>query len=230
MDFAGKVALVTGAARGLGAATAAALEAAGAEVARHQRIGGEYAADLSEPAAPRALIERVLERRGRLDYLVNNAAFTPRVELPEQGFDPALWEQAMAVNLRAPLELALAAAERSPDLEAVVNVGSANTARGQGSSAYFVASKGALPSLTQYLARRLAPRVRVNALLAGLFDTEEIAGRGEAFAPVRDAILQRTPMGRMGRPEEAAETILFLLAGNRFMTGAVLTLDGGWQL
>lgn len=241
MDLSGKVALVTGARRGIGAAAAQALEAAGVRVARHQRAGGDFAADLSQLEAAPRLVARVLERWGRLDYLVNNAALTPlgASEGATAGFattaapapwDAALFEQSLAVNLRAPLQLALAAAEGSPSLSAIVNIGSGSAARGDGSSSYYVLSKGSVPVLTEYLARRLAPRVRVNALLAGLIDTEEIRARGPAFQPRVQEILHRTPMGRMGRPEEMAEVITFLLGGADFTTGAVLTLDGGWHL
>lgn len=235
MELRGKVALVTGARRGLGRACAEALRAAGAAVAAHEREGGEFAADLSEASAPAELVARVVERFGRLDYLVNNAALTPRTVPAGQDWDavPSIavesFDRTLAVNLRAPLQLALAAAQR-PELEAIVNVGSGSAARGDGSSAEFVLSKGAIPALTQYLARRLAPRVRVNAFLPGLFDTEEIAERGPGFATRRDAILARTPMGRLGRPQEAAESILFLLAGNRFITGQLLLVDGGLHL
>lgn len=241
-ELAGKVALVTGSARGIGAATVAALAAAGARVAAHQHQGGEFAADLADAEEPTRLVARVLDRLGRLDYLVNNAAFTPANPIgtvagasfqradAEQDFDPKRFDQAMAVNLRAPLQLALAAAAAAPMLEAVVNVGSGSAQRGDGSSAYFVVSKGAVPALTRYLARRLAPRVRVNALLPGLVATEQLDGRGPGFEPLREEIIRRTPMGRLGTPAEAAEAILFLLAGNSFMTGTVVTLDGGWHL
>lgn len=240
-DLHGRVALVTGSRRGLGAAAAAALEACGAQVARHERTGGGFAADLERPEAAGELVAAVHARFGRLDYLVNNAAFTPANPLrsepaesfqradAEQDFDPRRFDRAIAINLRAPLQLALAAAAAG-GLQAVVNVGSSNTARGDGSSAYFVVSKAGIPALTQYLARRLAPRVRVNALLPGLFATEQIAGRGPGFEPLRQEIIRRTPMGRLGEPAEAAEAILFLLAGCDFMTGECLTLDGGWLL
>jgi len=245
LDLTGKVALVTGAVGGLGAATVAALRAAGAEVAAHQREGGDFAADLSHPEAADRLVAQVIGRFGRIHYLVNNAGWTPATPMrspdalgpapslqrldAESDFDPERFDRAVAVNLRAPLQLALAAA-RHDSLAAVVNIGSSGTPTGDGSSAYFTVSKGAIPALTAYLARRLAPRVRVNALMPGLFDTEQIAGRGAAFEPVRAAILHKTPMRRMGRPEEAAETILFLLAGNSFITGEAITLDGGWHL
>ncbi|HET9784674.1 MAG TPA: SDR family oxidoreductase [Terriglobales bacterium] len=241
MDLGGKVALITGARRGIGAATADALEAMGARVARHQRQGGDFAADLSQVNAAAGLIEKVLQRFGRLDFLVNNAALTPlgasegatagfSTGAPAAPWDAALFDQALAVNLRAPLQLALLAAERAPMLAAIVNVGSGSAARGDGSSSYYVLSKGSIPVLTEYLARRLAPRVRVNALLAGLIDTEEIRGRGPAFQPRVDGILHRTPMGRMGKPQEMAEVIAFLLAGAGFITGSTVTLDGAWHL
>lgn len=244
MDLSGKVALVTGAARGIGAATALALTSAGAQVAAHQHEGGEFAFDLTRSEAPAELVAAVLARYGRLDYLVNNAAFTPANPVSdapggiyysfqradaERNFDANLFDQAVAVNLRAPLQLTLEAAATA-SLEAVVNVGSGSTQRGDGSSAYFVVSKGGVPSLTQYLARRLAPRVRVNAMLPGLIATEQLDSRGPSFEPLREEISRRTPMRRLGTPAEAAETILFLLAGNSFITGTVLTLDGGWHL
>lgn len=241
VDLHGKVALITGARRGIGAAAADAIESLGARVARHQRQGGDFAADLSQVDAAGDLLQRVLDRYGRLDYLVNNAALTPlgasegatarfSTGAPAAPWDAALFDQTLAVNLRAPLQLALLAAERAPMLSAIVNIGSGSAARGDGSSSYYVLSKGTVPVLTEYLARRLAPRVRVNALLAGLIDTEEIAARGPAFAPRRDEIMRRTPMGRMGRPEEMAEVIAFFLAGAGFITGSTVTLDGGWHL
>lgn len=238
-DLHGKVALVTGARRGIGAACVRALEACGAQVAAHTRDQGEFAADLSDPAAPVGLVARVRARFGRLDYLVNNAAYTPANPLrtdqafsfqradAESDFDPARFDAAIAVNLRAPVALALAAADA---LTAVVNIGSGSAVRGDGSSAYFVLSKGGYPALGQYLARRLAPRVRVNTLLPGLIATEQIAGRGPAFEPLRQEIIHRTPMGRLGQPEEVAELVLFLLAGAGFITGESITLDGGWHL
>lgn len=238
-NLAGQVALVTGARRGIGAAIVSALESCGARVAAHARDQGEFACDLADPAAPAALVARVRERLGRLDFLVNNAAFTPANPIrsapaasfqradAETDFDPARFDTTLAVNLRAPLALALAAAD---SLRAIVNIGSGSAIRGDGSSAYFTLSKAALPALGQYLARRLAPRVRVNTLLPGLIATEQIAERGPAFEPLRQEIIHRTPMRRLGTPAEVAELVVFLLAGAEFTTGETITLDGGLHL
>lgn len=235
----GTVALVTGARRGIGAAVVRALESCGAQVAAHTRDQGEFACDLALPEAPAELIARVRQRFGRLDFLVNNAAFTPANPLradatlsfqradAETDFDSVRFDAAVAVNLRAPLALSLAAAD---SLRAIVNIGSGSAVRGDGSSAYFTLSKAGLPALSQYLARRLAPRVRVNTLLPGLIATEQIAERGPAFEPLRQEISRRTPMGRLGTPEEMAELVVFLLAGAEFTTGETITLDGGLHL
>lgn len=251
-EFEGTVTLVTGAARGIGAATVREVARRGGAVALHyhrdreaaERLAGELAparvelfdGDLEAAETPAQLTAAVEARLGGLDYLVNNAAFTPRTRpaggapllrtADEGAFDPALWDQVLHTNLRAPLQLALAASH----LRAIVNVGSGDALKGDGSSSYFILSKGGFPALTRYLARRLAPAVRVNAVMPGLIATAEIASRGASFEPRRRAIVERTPMGRLGEPEEMAEAIVFLLAGNSFITGDVLFVDGGLNL
>lgn len=253
MNLTGRVALVTGGASGIGAATVRALAAAGAEVVLHFQHSEAAAqavrtacpeprrielaqADLAQAGAPVALLEQVRQHHGRLDYLVNNAALTPA---PAQNaaasrFDAGLWEATLAVNLRAPAELSLRAAElmesSAPGEAAIVNVGSATSLRGEGSSSGMVVGKAAIPGLTCHLARQLAPAIRVNAVLPGLIATEEIAARGASFETRRASLLARTPMGRLGTPEEVAELILFLLAGNTFITGQSIAADGGLTL
>lgn len=237
----GKVALVTGAPRRIGAAIVRRLHAAGASVLIHYRGGEADAArleaalealraasaarvhaDLLAPQAPRALVEAALARFGRLDVLVNNASsFYPT---PVGGIEARHWEELVGANLRAPLFLAQ---EAAPHLAraagAIVNIADIHAERPlKGYPVYSVAKAG-LAALTRALALELAPEVRVNAVAPGAIAWPE----DRQFAPPeRGRIVATTPLARIGRMEEIAEAVHFL-ATAPFVTGQVLAVDGG---
>lgn len=238
------VALVTGAARRLGAAIARRLHAEGYDLSLHHRgSAGEAAALAAELEAGRAgsvlslqaelgefdrlpeLVARTVGRFGRLDALVNNAsAFAPATF---GDIHPGHWDTMMAVNAKAPFFLAQAAA---PHLRAargaIVNLSDVYARAPRTDLAAYVTSKGALEAATRALAVALAPEVRVNAVAPGAILWPE-----EGIDPaLRDRLLAMTPLGRTGTPEEIAGAVLWLLRDARYTTGSVLAVDGGRHL
>jgi len=243
-ELQGKTALVTGAARRIGAAIARRLHASGASVVLHYRGAEAEAArleaelnaarsgsalkvkaDLLAPIAPRALVSAALERFGGLDVLVNNAStFYPTAM---GSIEAGHWEELIGSNLRAPLFLAQ---EAAPALAkrggAIVNVADIHAERPlKGYLVYSVAKSG-LAALTRALAVELAPGVRVNAVAPGAIAWPE---DGQFPPPERDRILATTPLARLGSPEEIARAVHFL-ATAPFVTGQVLAVDGGRSL
>ena len=240
----GKVVLVTGAARRIGAAIARRLHASGANLVLHYRgAEGEAAsleaelnaarvksaykvkADLLAPIAPRSLVSAAIERFGRLDVLVNNAStfYPTAVGSIEAGH----WEELMGSNLRAPLFLAQ---EAAPQLKknsgAIVNVADIHAERPlKGYPVYSVAKAG-LVALTRSLALELAPEVRVNGVAPGAIAWPE---DGQFEPAERERIVATTPMSRLGSPEEIARAVHFL-ATAPFITGQILAVDGGRSL
>lgn len=236
-----KVALVTGAAKRVGAAIARRLHAAGASVVLHYR-GAEADAvrlekelnaaragsalrvrgDLLAPIAPQALVTAALQRFARLDYLVNNAsAFYPtRMGEIEAGH----WEELVGSNLRAPLFLAQAAA---PQLAfaggAIVNIADIHAERPLKDYVVYSVAKAGLVALTRSLALELAPAVRVNAVAPGAIAWPE---DGQFADGERARIVASTPLRRTGTAEEVAQAVHFLCAAS-FVTGQVLAVDGG---
>ncbi|HUN68358.1 MAG TPA: pteridine reductase [Burkholderiales bacterium] len=243
-DLHGKVALVTGAARRIGAAIARRLHAAGANVVLHHRGAETEAerleaelnaaraasamkvkADLLAPIAPRALVSAALERFGRLDVLVNNAStFYPTAM---GSIEAAHWEELMGSNLRAPLFLAQEAAPELAKREgSIVNIADIHAERPlKGYLVYSIAKSG-LAALTRALALELAPGVRVNAVAPGAIAWPE---DGQFEPPERERILATTPLARLGSPEEIARAVHFL-ATAPFVTGQILAVDGGRSL
>ena len=238
------VALVTGAARRIGAAIARALHADGYDLALHHRASAAdatalaaeleasrpasvlpLAADLTELAALPALVEATLARYGRLDALVNNAsAFFPT---PLATATVAEAQTLFAVNALAPWQLAQAAAPHlAATRGAIVNLVDIHAERPLREHALYGASKAALVYLTQALALELAPHVRVNAIAPGAILWPE-GGKSET---ARDAILARVPLARTGTPEEIAAAVRWLLREATYTTGQVLRLDGGRSL
>jgi len=254
----GRVAIVTGGAGHLGGAFAETLAELGARVvavdvaadavrARADEIaahGGHEAlavvADLAEPAAAAAIVKQTLDRFGRLDVLVNNAAFTGAADLPGWAVPfgdqklPA-WDAALRVNLTAPFLLAQAAREALSvsGHGAVINVGSIYGVLGpdfglyegtaMGNPAAYAASKGGLVQLTRYLATALAPRVRVNCLAPGGIER----GQPDVF---RGRYTARTPLGRMATEEDMKGALAFLASdASAYVTGQTLLVDGGFS-
>jgi NAD(P)-dependent dehydrogenase (short-subunit alcohol dehydrogenase family) len=242
----GKVAIVTGASAGLGARFARVLDAVGARVvvaarradridalARELSDAHAVPCDLSEPGAPAALVASTLDRYGRVDVVVNNAGMSE----PTPAFDETTdkFAHTIAVNLVAPFELAREAARAmtgSGNGGAIVNVASlwGIVGVGQIPEAGYAASKGGLINLTRELAAQWARKgVRVNALAPGWFRSEMTEGRMFGDERSEQWMRQRTPMGRGGREGELDGALLFLASdASTFVTGTVLTVDGGW--
>ena len=240
-DLEGKVVLVTGAARRIGAAIARRLHGAGASVLLHHRGAENEAltlaaelnaaradsaacekADLLAPIAPRALVGAAQQRFGRLDVLVNNAsAFYPT---PIGDIEMAHWEELVGSNLRAPLFLAQEAApELARNGGAIVNIADIHAERPLKGYLVYSVAKAGLAALTRALALELAPGVRVNAVAPGAIAWPE---DGQFPPPERGRIVATTPLARLGTPEEIAQAVLFL-ATAPFVTGQILAVDGG---
>ena len=235
------VALVTGAARRIGAAIARRLHADGYDLALHYRdsaadmdaLAGELNgvrersvlvldADLADLDAVADLPRRTVCRYGRLDALVNNAsAFFPT---PFGDTTPAQWDALFAANARAPYFLSQAAAAHLRATRgAIVNLADIHAERPLREHAVYGMSKAALVYMTRALALEMAPDVRVNAISPGAILWPE-GGKEPAAAA---AMLARTPLRRTGTPEEVAAAVRWLLDEATYTTGQVLRLDGG---
>lgn len=242
LNLNGKVVLITGAARRVGACIARRLHQAGANVVIHYRQAAEDAAalaaelqqhrpnsaflvqaDLRDVAAFPSLVAQILAHYGRLDGLVNNASsFFPT---PLGAIDASAWDDLVGSNFKAPLFLTQACAPALRQQQGnVVNITDIHAERPLAGYPLYSAAKGALLSLTRALAIELAPEIRVNAVAPGAILWPE---DGQFPRPERQAIVQHTLLKREGSPEEIASAVHFLLAEATYMTGQVLNVDGG---
>lgn len=243
-DSVAPLALITGGAKRIGAAIAHQLHREGYAVAIHYRRSETAAqslvdtfnrtradsafalhADLRDPTAPQALLESCLARYGQLDALVNNAsAFFPT---PLVTASTEQWDLLTEVNLRAPFFLCQAAA---PALAArhgsIVNLIDIYAERPLADHPIYVASKAGLAALTKALARDLGPDVRVNGIAPGAILWPSDA-TDDTLSTHQETILTRTPLARLGTPEEIATTAHFLIAKAPFINGHILPVDGG---
>jgi 3-oxoacyl-[acyl-carrier protein] reductase/pteridine reductase len=233
-NAAGKVILVTGAARRIGRSIALALAAEGAQVAIHyngsekearataDECGGAplFQANLESVAEIRAMFDRVSERLGRLDGLVNNAARFTRFD-PLQ-IEEADWDFIHSVNLKSVFFCCQAAAKimLAGDGGHIVNISSLGALRPWPEHAHYCASKAGVVMLTRALAKAWAPRIAVNSVAPGVIPFDKTDERIERF-------IAATPAGRAGTGEEVAEAVTFFLKSTRFTTGQLIAVDGG---
>ena len=247
-----KIAIVTGSATGVGAATALALAARGydllinysksvaeaeAAAAACRDAGADtllMRGDVAEDADCRAMAQAAVERWGHIDALVNNAGVTSFAGAANwDAIDAETFQRVVGVNALGTFQMIRACAPQLKAAQgAIVNVSSIAGALGIGSSVAYIASKGAVNSMTLYFARAMAPQVRVNAVCPGLITTRWFAdGLGqEGFEKVKALYESNAPLGRACAPEDVAEAVVWLVDGARTVTGELLLLDGGMHL
>jgi 3-oxoacyl-[acyl-carrier protein] reductase len=235
------VSLVTGAARGIGAATARAFAEAGASLALLDRDGAAlqaiadetggvgYPADVTDAAAVARAVDDVVARWGRLDVLVNNAGIVRDAALAD--VTEADWSATLDVNLRGAMVCARAAVPhmKAKGFGRILSATSVVARSGNYGQTAYTASKAGIIGLTRTWARELGPKgITANAVAPGFIETDMV----KAVPPkVIADVVARTPAGRMGRPEEVAAVYLFLASDlPSFINGAVVGVDGGLLL
>jgi 3-oxoacyl-[acyl-carrier protein] reductase len=241
----GKVALVTGSSRGIGAAIAERLAANGANVvvnyvkaqreaeavAERVRAAGVRAlvvkADIGDPMQATRLVEDTVKQMGRLDIVVNNAVM---IALEPMGaIDPARVRAQFATNVDGVIATVQAALAHLPsDGGRVINVSSLIASHALPGATVYAATKGALDAMTRVWARELGPKgVTVNAVAPGPVETDAL--RTNADDATRAVFVQRTPLGRIGMPDDIADVVAFLASADaRWVTGQVLAATGGF--
>jgi len=241
LSLRGRVALITGAARGIGAATARAFADAGARVALLDREaeeleavaretgGAAFPANVTDDAAVRRAVGDVVARWGRLDILVNNAGIVRDAALADVKDED--WAATLDVNLRAAMLCARAAVPhmKAAGFGRILSATSIVARTGNYGQTAYVASKAGIIGLTRAWAGELGPKgITANAVAPGFIDTDMVK---TVPAKVMADLLSRTPAGRMGRPEEVANVYLFLASElASFVNGAVVGVDGGLLL
>lgn len=246
MNLKGKVAIITGARRGMGRSHALKLAEAGARVVVAdisladcekvvKEIKGEamaVACDVSKKAEVDKMVQTAVEKWGKVDILVNNAGicqFKPFLELTEEE-----WDRTLDINLKGYFLCVQAAAREMAKQKSGVIVNIASVAMGQQGIGFpnivhYCASKGGIVGMTEALAVELAPyNIRVNAVSPGMIETpmiDQIKQDPKTMA----AMLNKVPMHRVGKPEEVSNLVLFLASDDSsYMTGSTVVVDGGW--
>lgn len=236
----GKTALVTGAAKRIGRSLALALAEQGADVAityrsseadalttvdairRHRVRAAAVYCDLGDAACVRGTVEATIRELGRIDVLVNNAGLFET--LPLESITLEQWDAMLNTNTRGPFLMAQAAhAELKQRLGRIVNIGSLGGLHPWATHGHYCVSKAAVHMLTKTMAKAWAPEITVNCVAPGMIVNGEVDPGYEHF-------VEKTPMRRNGTPEDVAAAVLFFATGPRFITGQVLSVDGGLGL
>jgi NAD(P)-dependent dehydrogenase (short-subunit alcohol dehydrogenase family) len=250
-NLAGKVAIVTGGARGIGAEFAQALAAAGAKVvvadvldgsavvARIAQAGGAAMyrhTDVTSAPSVAALVADTIDKFGTIDVLVNNAGiFANLAKKPFTEIDGAEWDAVMAVNVRGPFECAKAVAPvmiaktGQPCRGKIVNVASGTVFKGFSGALHYVGSKGAVVAMTRCLARELGPHsICVNAIAPGLTMSAAVADNPEWGGAAGQATVASRALKREQVPADLVGTLLYLASdASDFVTGQTIVVDGG---
>jgi 3-oxoacyl-[acyl-carrier protein] reductase len=250
MNGTGKTVLVTGASRGIGRAVAIAFANAGARVAVHcnqQRQLAEQVcsslagtghgvvqADLSNPNAIAEMVEQAIAQLGQIDVLINNAGIYEEHPLDQTSYSDwqAIWQQTLGTNLLGAVNLSYCVAQHMIQRRQgrIINITSRGAFRGEPTATAYGASKAGLNSFSQSLAQHLAPHnIFVMAVAPGFVETD--MARSILESPAGEAIRQQSPLNRVARPEEIANTVVFLASeGAEFLTGAIVDVNGASYL
>ncbi len=242
LDLSGKVAIVTGGSRGVGRGISERLLEAGAQVvicARKEpetlpEANGRKAvfitADVRDIEQIDSVVSFTIERLGRLDVLVNNAGGSPMAEAASAS--PRFSEAIIRLNLIAPLNFAQRAnvvMQKQEEGGSIINIGSVSGVRASPGTAAYGAAKAGLASLTQTLAVEWAPRVRVNAITAGMIHTEQSHLHYGDEAGIA-AVAETVPLGRLGQPSDVGDVCVFLASPlASYVTGASILMHGGGE-
>ena len=246
IDLTGKIALITGASQGIGAQMARTFHRAGATVViNHPDLGPTgadarnlaaelnairpasahiMAADISQPAQVAAMMQRIQSELGGLDFLINNAAIIKDRTIAKMKLED--WDAVVGVNLSGVFYCCKYALEILRDNGAVVSFGSIAALQGFFGQANYAAAKAGVQAMMRVLSREAARRqIRVNAVAPGVIETSMAATIPEN---VRAEMLKNIPLGRFGRPEEVAQTVLFLCSPlASYITGQTIEINGG---
>jgi 3-oxoacyl-[acyl-carrier protein] reductase len=243
--LAGKVALVTGASKGIGAEIARALAAEGASVVVNYasskagadavveaitKAGGKAVAiggDVSKAAQAQALVEGTVAAFGKLDIVVNNSGVYKFA--PIEGFEDEHFDGHFNVNVRGNLLVTQAAVKHLPEGGSIINIGSGVSSMTPPQSVIYTATKGALDAITGVLAKELGPRkIRVNSLNPGIVETEGTHTGGIIGSELDTFLVSQTPLGRIGHVDDIAPVAVFLASDDaRWVTGEIIVVSGG---
>ena len=247
MNLAGKTALVTGGATGVGRAVVLQLTRLGVAAAVNyskskteaeatakeaRELGVQALAvqgDVSDESQVKRMVQEVERHLGPVEILVNNAAFTKFTDLADLGaLSPQEWQRTFDVNVNGTFYCSRAVAPmmKSRRWGRIVNVSSIAAFTGRGSSIAYCASKAAMLSLTRSLARVLGPEITVNAVAPGLIDTRWIADL-ERLEEIREAYVKETSLRRVLTPDDVAEVVVSLIANMNLVTGQTVIVDAG---